>query len=260
MRGLSGKTLPIYKFSSYRYFEKGEKHVTRICKEDVLLIVFGGVLRFRENGVLKEIKAGEYYIQQKGLHQSADLESDMPVYYYIHMDSEICDIINPFLFVFGSFNTVEVKKEIDRLELLKQSMACDIDIIASFLMILSKLSKGKNHYEGELFIKMSAYISEHIKEKITLDKLSSEFGFCKNYIIKLFSNRFGFTPHEYITLRRIDIAKNLLISSKLTINEIAQEAGFETYINMYKAFVAREEKSPLEFRNGSLRIQFDKKY
>ena len=258
MKGLSGKKLPKYKFSSYRYFEANEKHVTRICPDDVLLIVLDGVLRFSENGEEREVFGGEYYIQEKELRQSAEYASDNPIYYYIHMSAEILDTVKPFLAISGKFNIYEVKKEIDRLEMLKLSLASEIDIYASFLMILSKLSLERKYSEDPLFIKMSAFISDHIKEKITIERLSSEFGFCKNYIIKLFSNRFGLTPHEYITLKRVDIAKNLLISSKLTVNEIAEESGFETYINMYKSFVSREHKSPLEFRKQSITDEIER--
>ena len=65
MKFLSGDTIPKYYFSSYRYFEEGERHVNRICNEDVLLIVFSGTLRFSENGIKKKIHAGEYYFQEK---------------------------------------------------------------------------------------------------------------------------------------------------------------------------------------------------
>ena len=47
---LSSQTLPRFLFSHDRVFQPGEKHVTRICSEDVLLLVFSGVLRFVEDG------------------------------------------------------------------------------------------------------------------------------------------------------------------------------------------------------------------
>ena len=55
-----------YIYASFRYFEDGEKHVTRFCKHDVLLLVFDGVLKFTENGEDYEIHKGEYYIQKNG--------------------------------------------------------------------------------------------------------------------------------------------------------------------------------------------------
>ena len=66
--------------------------------------------------------------------------------------------------------------------------------------------------------------------------------------IKIFKKEFNKTPHGYITMLRVDIAKNLLVSSSLSIDEIATECGFETYINLYKAFISAEKCSPGEYR------------
>ena len=60
--GLNLELLPVYCGSSFRYFEPGEKHVTRVFTQDVLLLVFEGVLRFSENGRPIEVGKGEYYI------------------------------------------------------------------------------------------------------------------------------------------------------------------------------------------------------
>ena len=81
---LSSEKLPQLLFSHDRSFQPGEKHVTRVCPEDVLLLMFSGVLRFTEDGVPVEVRGGEYYIQKRGLSQQGQVPSDCPVYYYVH--------------------------------------------------------------------------------------------------------------------------------------------------------------------------------
>lgn len=66
---LNMDSLPAYRFSSFRHFEKGEKHMYRVFREDVLLLVMDGVLRFHEDGVPVEVGRGEFYIQKHGLEQ-----------------------------------------------------------------------------------------------------------------------------------------------------------------------------------------------
>ena len=75
-----------FKTSSHRYFYKGERHVDRICVENVLLLVYDGELAFGEDGKIVKVKKGEYYIQRAGLKQSGDVENDAPNYYYIHFE------------------------------------------------------------------------------------------------------------------------------------------------------------------------------
>lgn len=69
MLKLSFDELPHYLFSDNRQFLPEERHIDRLCGEDVLLLVRKGVLRFHEDGVLAELHAGEYYIQRAGLYQ-----------------------------------------------------------------------------------------------------------------------------------------------------------------------------------------------
>ena len=73
-----------YLYSHYRRFDPDEKHITRTCQEDVLLLMLDGVLRFEESGVPVELRAGEYYIQKRGLFQCSGVPSDTPYYYYAH--------------------------------------------------------------------------------------------------------------------------------------------------------------------------------
>lgn len=53
-----------YKTASLRFFKEGEHHISRRCPEDVLLLVYDGVLRFSEDGVPFEISAGQYYMHE----------------------------------------------------------------------------------------------------------------------------------------------------------------------------------------------------
>ena len=246
MKFLSGDTIPKYYFSSYRYFEEGERHVNRVCNDDVLLIVFSGILRFSENGVKREIRAGEYFFQEKGIYQSGDEISDSPVYYYIHFLGDFHESERGYLNIKGKFDINSVKKAVDNLEASRRSNAPSIEIHNNFLSVISALSSTKKI--TDLANKIQKYVTDNIRKELTLDQLSSDFGYCKNYMIKLFKKEFDLTPHEYVTLRRIDLAKNLLISSDMSTSEIAEECGFGTYVNFYKSFVNHEACSPKSFR------------
>ena len=248
MRFLRGDSIPQYKFSAYRYFESGEYHVTRICPEDVLILVFKGILRFVENGEEKEVRAGEFYIQEKGLSQSAARPSDAPEYYYVHFSADFEDADRGYIGLQGEFNTDSAEALIKKLETAKLANAPMIELHKCFLSILSAISSVTDKINSELSYKIYRFVNRNLKNDITLESLAHEFGYCKNYIIKLFKKELGLTPHEYITLRRIDIAKNLLISSNMSISEIAEECGFGNYVNFYKSFVNHERSTPNEFR------------
>ena len=121
MKYLSGDTIPQYKFSSYRFFDAGERHVKRFCNEDVLLIVFRGTLRFSENGVPKAVRSGEFYIQEKGLYQSGDEVSDSPEYYYVHFVGDITESDKGYLGIRGGFDKRQIEELVKKLETAKTS-------------------------------------------------------------------------------------------------------------------------------------------
>ena len=81
---LKAEPVPAYLAASFRTFSPGEFHVTRNAPYSVLLLLMKGTLRFEEDGISVEVKAGEYYIQRAGLTQHARQPSDMPHYFYIH--------------------------------------------------------------------------------------------------------------------------------------------------------------------------------
>lgn len=133
--------LPQYEMSSFRCFEKEERHVTRICREDVLVMVFDGVLRFYENGHLVEVSKGQYYIQRKGLLQEGTVESDMPQYYYVHFKGAF-ESGKHMLSLYGEADISELYPLFQQLEFLQHAGAGAVELNGVFYHILSVLNRG----------------------------------------------------------------------------------------------------------------------
>ena len=56
MKGIDLNKQIIYLHSSLRFFDKKEHHINRFCEENVLLLVYEGVLRFSEDGIERQQK------------------------------------------------------------------------------------------------------------------------------------------------------------------------------------------------------------
>ena len=218
MYGLDLDMLPRYLSSSMRYFDKNERHVRRVCSDDVLVLVFKGILRFSEDGREIAVGGAEYYVQEKEKYQDGSIPSDQPEYYYIHFKGDFAKK-GKILPLRGNFDPVKVKTLVENLERVRLGSASKTEILCAFYNILISLT-GREA-EHSVADKIAEYIRKNICNEIKLDKISQEFGYCKNYIIKMFKKRFGQTPHEYITYCRLDLAKNLLSSSSFSIDEIS---------------------------------------
>ena len=250
--GLSMEKLPVFSFSSFRYFEKRERHITRICeKTDILLLVFEGTLRFTEDGVPVEVSAGEYYIQRKGLLQDGPWESDSPKYFFIHWnDGEFTDGDNT-LPIRGKADFPPLFPLFQELETLRLTGATQIELSAVVYKILSLLYRhAQTKPAGEVVAKVVSYITEDIRRPFSLDEIASFCGYSKNHIINIFKRETGKTPYAYIIDMKLDMAKRLLLESESSQSSIAVECGFGGYGNFYRTFLKEVGCSPKEWKQS----------
>lgn len=82
-----------------------------------------------------------------------------------------------------------------------------------------------------------------------LDDLEKRYHISKYRICREFSAAFGMPPLKYVNKRRIEAARNLLLSSDKHIHEIASETGFENTNHFIHLFKKETGLTPLVYRN-----------
>ena len=239
-----------YKCSSLCFFNENERHVNRLFPDDVLLLVFDGVLRFCEDGTEYEVPAGHYHIQKQNTVQMGTKKSDSPKYLYVHFLGTWNDS-NSSLAPYGEFDYEKMKDTIEEMDYLSHNMAPYILQAGKFFEILSGLYKTK---EADLTAQNIAdYIEKNHNEEITLEMLSGKFFFSKNHIINLFKKNFGVTPVAYINNAKLKKAEYFLKVTYEPIEKISGLCGFQNYSHFYKLFVRKNGISPKEWRNRCYR-------
>ncbi len=239
-----------YRFSSFRFFQKHEHHMERTFREDVLLLVMDGTLRFCENDTPVEVGKGEFYIQRRWMHQTGPEESDMPKYFFIHFVGDFASSKN-MLPLRGEANMTALFPLMQQLETLRVSGAPEVLKCAVFYQILSELfNTVKSSPSRELMVKVMTLVSMDMRRTLTLEDIAASCGYSRNHIIYAFKRETGMTPYAYILRLRLDAAKNLLMNSQLSVEQIAVECGFGNYINMYKEFKRQEHCSPTKWHNA----------
>ena len=91
------------------------------------------------------------------------------------------------------------------------------------------------------------YIDNNLGERITLEKIAKKATMSPTYFSAVFKKMNGLSPWEYITIKRVEMATELLKNSETTILDIAHQCGFATSSNFYKAFSAITGKKPSYF-------------
>lgn len=237
----------LYKHASLRFFKPGEHHVSRLCKDDVLLLVYDGVLRFTEDGTQFEICAGEYHIQKGNSMQSGDLASDTPKYLYVHFtaDWEENGCLLPRS---GTFKYAKLKQLIEELDILAHCNAPYITQAGKFYALLSMLYQEKP--ANSTADNIADYIARNCQQEITLEMICNEFYFSKNHIINIFKEAFDMTPIAYMNQIRLQKAEHMMEVTSDSIESISLLCGFKNYSHFYKLFLRKNGLSPEQWRNS----------
>jgi AraC family transcriptional regulator len=92
------------------------------------------------------------------------------------------------------------------------------------------------------------YIEEHLSETISLDQLADLCHLSAYHFARLFKQKTGYAPYQYVLARRLERAKKLLKATNLTTLEIAQQTGFADQSHLARHFRRSVGIAPLEYR------------
>ncbi|SHJ52538.1 two-component system, response regulator YesN [Geosporobacter subterraneus DSM 17957] len=93
------------------------------------------------------------------------------------------------------------------------------------------------------------YIEKNFHKGITLEDVAKHVGLSPFYLSKLFKKQVGINFIEYVTKKKIDKAKDLLVQTNLPVINIALELGFHEPNYFSKVFKKVEGITPSQYRD-----------
>lgn len=96
------------------------------------------------------------------------------------------------------------------------------------------------------------YIMQHLFEDMSVNDVAAFVNLSASHLSRLFKIRTGFSPHEFITLRRIDAAKELLLTTRLSVKQIAFRVGYHSEANFITSFSSKTGITPAVFRRAPI--------
>lgn len=103
---------------------------------------------------------------------------------------------------------------------------------------------------SDAWSELSAYINENFTEEISLSSLAKKSFYNPSYFSRAFKKRFGVTLSEYVADKRIAYAAELLRKTELSVESVAQRAGFSDKSSLHRAFTKRYQATPSQYRKG----------
>lgn len=92
------------------------------------------------------------------------------------------------------------------------------------------------------------YLDMNYAEKLKLGEVAKTFGIHPNYFTRIFHERFGVSPKNYLMNLKLKKACRLLTTTRLSISVIAASLGFEDQLAFTKSFKKTYSVSPSQYR------------
>jgi chromate reductase, NAD(P)H dehydrogenase (quinone) len=97
--------------------------------------------------------------------------------------------------------------------------------------------------------RVTEYMEEHLQDNLSLDELARETSYSRAHFLRMFRATTGKTPHQYLTQRRIERAKSMLLKAeKISLTDIAAWCGFSSQSHMTRVFREQVGVTPSEFK------------
>ena len=226
----------------------------------VLEYIESGVGYLEINGTRHRLTAHDAYIIHPGDHcvYYADKKEPYKKKWINFRSSVFFDVLRAYGVEDRVFSGVDLSEFFDRIFETENISRFNDDIyipisqilydIVFYLSGLNQKQKRTRDYDIALMVKDE--LDHSSLTPITLDELAKRLYRSKNDIIRQFKNAYGITPYAYLIGQRIQLAKNLLVTTKMTVKEIARHLCFSSEYYFSNYFKQTVGMSPRAYRNS----------
>ena len=100
------------------------------------------------------------------------------------------------------------------------------------------------------------YIRDHLQQEITMMEMADLCHLSPSYFSRTFNKETGESFVNYISSRRIQLAKELLLETGKSISQIAEEVGYDNISHFTAVFKRTEGITPSAYRSSKKRKKF----
>lgn len=264
-----------HEFSSIlcgRLENEGFVHMKRNINIYVLIVVEDGVLNIEMGGTKYKVHKGEMIILLADIPHCGFVDEDSKkrikyfwAHFIINSGAEVADSKS------GRFSMPVYFKLTDYPR---------IRILYNQLLDVYKLSGTRKKYCDFLFTALcceiagqeecvtvsgnqavnraAAWIELNIEKRISLAEAAQAIGYNKRYLARIFKDAVGLTVNDFITDKKIILAKQLLVGSDETVTSVAQKLGFDDTGYFMRLFKKREGLTCIEYRNAYTKMYMNR--
>lgn len=238
-------------------------HMERNIQIHVLIIVESGILNIEIDNVKYKINRGEAVILPANLlHKGfCDYDTNGEIrYFWAHFSVDGYTVSQtpngeftlPLHFKLTDYARVNILcnqlLDVHKLSGVRKKY-CDF-LFTALCYELASQTEYENISGNKTVNRAVALIELNIKDRISLETISAKLGYNKRYLAKIFKENMGMTVNEFITKKKLTIAKQMLGASNESILSIASELGYDDELYFMRMFKKHEGITCGEYRRA----------
>lgn len=127
---------------------------------------------------------------------------------------------------------------------LRNALFTQFMIYINRIFLRTSSSPDKKTYSSDTQVEqLLKYINRNLSENLSIDQLANRFFFSKYHMMRKFKNETGYTIHNYITSKRLLMARSLICQG-MPVMKAAQASGFHDYTTFVRAYKKQFGKAP----------------
>lgn len=174
------------------------------------------------------------------------------LYYYV-FKLELCKLISEVLNIYNDYALVpdydkvgdiidfDIGKTVNTYERLKEYL-WNYLLEPLFDTICSQAK------ERDMMQQVVEYVMENLEKDIGLEECARHFNYNANYLSRWFKKKMGVTYTDFVTEKKMELCKILLVESDISVNELAERFGYSSPQNFIRVFKKYTLLTPGQYR------------
>ena len=232
-----------------------------------IIVFISGKVTYHIEGKAYHLKPRDILLVSQGAIHKPEIDPSVPYERYIFWirDDLSCQELNTCFQKANdrSFNLVRVDSALqERLKdllpeieqtlqnkhfgdpVLRDALFTQFMIYINRIFLRTSSSPDKKAYSSDTQVEqLLKYINRNLSENLSIDQLAERFFLSKYHMMRKFKNETGYTIHNYITSKRLLMARSL-ISQGIPVMKAALASGFHDYTTFVRAYKKQFGKAP----------------
>ncbi|MFV0263260.1 MAG: helix-turn-helix transcriptional regulator [Kluyvera sp.] len=134
-----------------------------------------------------------------------------------------------------------------------QAASNKVEVMAILLLSLFQLFSDdafvRTATTGKISSQIMRLIERDFRSRITLADIADSLAISQSYASRVFRKETGGTIQEYLMIRRVKYACDLLENTELSVAQVAEQSGFNHVTYFIRCFKELLGCAPLRYRN-----------